>query len=313
MSQQPSEDSVPPSDEPGSAIDQLFRNAALGSNHWWRWILGLILIVAFWLGLGTLLQAYGCAYIERSNLLGVTCGDSFVVFAALAGLGFALGLAGVWITAHVLHRKELKRFVTGRTSFDFSRYFFGVLAALTVSVVKLLVNRFVVGQEMTFQPPGGEFLLFLVVAVILVPVQSGFEEVFFRGYILQGLMQFLRNKVVLAILTGVIFALPHLANPEPWSYGIAPYVTALIASGLFFGIVVLSDGGLELALGYHAMSNLFIGLVANTESAAIASPSLFLVQVDRYLLFPNVLVDVLILVLALAILNHKYKWVKIGK
>jgi hypothetical protein len=30
-------------------------------------------------------------------------------------------------------------------------------------------------------------------------------------------------------------------------------------------------------------------------------------------LFPNVLVDVLILVLALAILNHKYKWVKIGR
>ena len=116
---------------------------------------------------------------------------------------------------------------------------------------------------MTFQPPGGEFLIFLVVAVVLVPV--------------------------------------------------APYLTSLITFGLFFGIVVLSDGGLELALGYHAMSNLFIGLVANTESAAIASPSLFLVQVDRYLLFPNVLVDVLILVLALAILNHKYKWVKIGR
>ena len=87
-------------------------------------------------------------------------------------------------------------------------------------MVKLLVNRFIVGQEMTFQPPGGEFLLFLVVAVILVPVQSGFEEVFLRGYLLQGLMQFLRNKVVLAILTGVIFALPQLANPEPRSIAI---------------------------------------------------------------------------------------------
>ena len=93
-------------------------------------------------------------------------------------------------------------------------------AALTVSMVKLLVNRFIVGQEMTLQPPGGEFLLFLVVAVILVPVQSGFEEVFLRGYLLQGLMQFLRNKVVPAILTGVIFALPHLANPEPRSIAI---------------------------------------------------------------------------------------------
>ena len=112
----------------------------------------------------------------------------------------------------------------------------------------LVSDRFIVGQEMTFQPPGGESLIFLVVAVVLVPV--------------------------------------------------APYLTSLITLGLFFGIVVLSDGGLELALGYHAMSNLFTGLVANTESEAIASPSLFLIHVDRYLLFPNVLIDVLILVLA---------------
>ncbi len=313
MSQQPSEGSVPRPEDPGSAIDQLFRNASIGSNQWWRWVLGLIVIVAFWLGIGTLLQATGCGYLERTNALGVTCGDSFAAFVVIAGLGFALGLAGAWLTARVIHRKELKRFVTGRTSLDFRRYFFGVLVALTVSVVKLLVNRFIVGQEMVFQPPGGEFLIFLVVAVILVPVQSGFEEVFFRGYILQGLMQFLRNKIVLAILTAVIFALPHLANPEPWSYGFAPFVSALIASGLFFGIVVLSDGGLEVAMGYHAMSNLFIGLVANTETAAITSPSLFLIDVDRYSLFPNVLVEVLFLALALAILNHKYKWVKIGR
>ena len=34
----------------------------------------------------------------------------------------------------------------------------------------LVSDRFIVGQEMTFQPPGGEFLIFLVVAVVLVPV-----------------------------------------------------------------------------------------------------------------------------------------------
>ena len=77
--------------------------------------------------------------------------------------------------------------------------------------------------------------------------------------------------------------------------------------------MVLSDGGLELVLRYHAMNNLFVGLMANTESAAIASPSLFLIHVDRYLLFPNVVVHVLIFVLALAILNHKYRWLKIGR
>ena len=30
-----------------------------------------------------------------------------------------------------------------------------------------------------------------------------------------------------------------------------PVLTALMASGLFFGIVVMRDGGLQLATGYH--------------------------------------------------------------
>ena len=33
--------------------------------------------------------------------------------------------------------------------------------------------------------------------------------------------------------------------------------------------MTLLDGGIELAAGYHAMNNLFMGLVANTEVAAI--------------------------------------------
>ena len=273
----------------------------------------MIIIVAFWIGLGTGLQFVGCTLMKAIGAPGLTCGESVAVYAIFAGLGFALGLIGIWVTVRALHKKDFKRIVTGRPSFDARRYLFGLLVALTVSVVKLLVNRFIVQIDMTFQPPGWDFLFFFVVALILVPLQSGFEEAFFRGYILHALMQFLRSKVALAILTGIIFALPHLANPEPWKYGIVPYVAALIASGLFFGMVVMRDGGLELAMGYHFMSNLFTGMVANTESAAIASPSLFMLQIDRYLLFPNVLVDVLIFALALAILNHKYKWVKIGR
>ena len=121
-------------------------------------------------------------------------------------------------------------------------------------------------------------------------------------------MQFWRNKLVLALAAGVIFALPHLANPEPWSYGIAPYVTSLVSFGFFFGIVTLLDGGIELAAGYHAMNNLFIGLIANTQVAAIESPSLFLIHVDRYGLFPDVVVSIVGFAVAVAILNAKYRW-----
>ena len=77
--------------------------------------------------------------------------------------------------------------------------------------------------------------------------------------------------------------------------------------------MTLLDGGIELAAGYHAVNNLFMGLVVNTDSAVIVTPSLFTIQRDGYDLFPHVSIDVLGLLLALAILNHKYKWVKLSR
>ena len=145
-----------------------------------------------------------------------------IVQLTVGGLGFATGLAGVWLVARRLHRKPLKQFLTARKRFDGKRYLFGVLAALVISLLTFLFNRFVLQLEMTFQPPDWGFLVFLLFAIVLVPIQSGFEEVFFRAYLVQGLMQFWRNKLVLALAAGIIFALPHLANPEPWKYGVAP-------------------------------------------------------------------------------------------
>ena len=310
MPSQPPTDSPPsPPGAPHGAAEQFVSNASLGLNQWWRWAAGLLAIVIAWLGLGILVQYAGCGLLRSTGAFGVTCSDSTIARLFLGGLGFATGIAGVWLVARVLHRKEFKRFLTGRKSFDWQRYLFGILVALVVSLATFLVNRFILRLEMTFQAPGLEFLTFLLFAIVLVPIQSGFEEVFFRAYILQGLMQFLRNRVVLAIAAGVIFMLPHLSNPEPLAYGFAPYVIALVSSGVFFSIMTLLDGGIEVAAGYHAMSNLFMGLVANTAAAAIESPSLFLIQTDSFRLFPDIFISILGLVLALAILNLKYRWI----
>ena len=127
--------------------------------------------------------------------------------------------------------------VTGRASFGFSRYLHGLLAALAISLLILLFNRFVLQLEMSYQVPGWGFLLFPVAEAILSPIQSGFEEAFFRGYILQAPILLGKNKVVLAVASGTIFALPHLVNPEAAEYGLVPFLTTLVSSGIFFGVL----------------------------------------------------------------------------
>ena len=319
MSKQTPGSSPPPTSESNAPADQFFLNAALGSTHWWRWIVGLVVILLMWIGIGSIVLAIaGCALLGSTNIFGLSCsadgitGDgSLIAQLVIAGLGFAVGLAGIWLVAKLVHGKRLIQVVTGRASFDFNRYLHGLLAALTLSLLLFLFNRFVLQLEMSYQAPGWEFVLFLVVAMILVPIQSGFEEAFFRGYILQGLILLSKNKVVLAVASGVIFALPHLANPEAAEYGSAPFLTALVANGIFFGALALLDGGIEVAAGYHAMNNFFMGAVANTEVSAIETPSLFLIHIDSYELFPNVLVEILAFVLAVALLNFKYKWFKL--
>lgn len=68
--------------------------------------------------------------------------------------------------------------------------------------------------------------------------------------------------------------------------------------GFFFALITLLDGGLELAVGYHAMNNSFLGVSANTEGSVIVTPSLFTIHRTGYELFPHVFVYVLGLAVA---------------
>ena len=300
--------------------EQFFLNASLGANQWWRWVLGVVAIAVIWIGIGSIGLVYaGYAFLEATNLGGLTISDgeitgdgSLIAKLVLFGLGFAIGLAGIWLVLKLVHKKDLQRVVTGRASFDVSRYLFAMLVAFVISLALFLTNRFILQVDGTFRAPDAEFAYFLMVAIILVPIQSGFEEVLFRGYILQGTMLLLKNKAVLALLSGVLFSLPHLSNPEAAEFGFLPYVSALVASGAFHALIVLLDGGIELAAGYHAMNNLFMGVVANAEGAVITTPSLFLIQKDSYELFPNLALDILFFALAVVLLNFRYKWFRLG-
>ena len=77
---------------------------------------------------------------------------------------------------------------------------------------------------------------------------------------------------------------------------------------LFMTVIVLVDGGIELAIGYHALNNLWIGLIANTEVTALQTPSLLIVPIERYAMFPDVPVQLIVYIVFLVILNKKYKW-----
>lgn len=93
---------------------------------------------------------------------------------------------------------------------------------------------------------------FLLVIVVLVPLQAAAEEYVFRGYLTQafgGLLSDPRLATGVAVVVpAVVFALLHGAQSP------AVFIDRL-AFGLLAGVLVVATGGLEAALAYHVVNN----------------------------------------------------------
>jgi len=96
-------------------------------------------------------------------------------------------------------------------------------------------------------------LLFFIVAVM--------EELLVRGYILNTLMQSL-NKYWALLISAVIFAALHLANPNLNSLGFIN----LILAGFFLGIVYIYTKNLWFPIALHFSWNLFQALLGYNVS-----------------------------------------------
>ena len=290
-------------------------NARRGLNRWPRWLLGILLVLFMWQAVGAIPFFTVCEYLQNIEITQFQCdgtqitGDSVLLDYLLSNYMFIIGIIGVWIAVRILHKKTLTQVVTGRKTFDYNRVVYAIWVGFLLHSALLILDVLFIHTEITFRSPSfSEYITFFLFAVVLTTYQAGFEEIFFRGYLLQGLSLIARNRVVITIVSSVLFVLPHLANPEPFEYGFAPYATSLFMFALFMTVIVLVDGGIELAIGYHALNNLWIGLIANTEVTALQTPSLLIVPIERYAMFPDVPVHLIIYIVFLVILNKKYQW-----
>ena len=257
--------------------------ARQGRNDWWRYLISFPAILAVWFILGSIPVVVLMAYVSMD-------GDPATNFSATGFTGvpvileflvtmasFLPFLVGTLLAVRLIHVRPLKTLVTGERQIRWRRVFAGagvwlVIAAL-VSVVEafLYPGRYV----LTFQPV--TLLLFALLALLLIPIQTSAEEFFFRGYLLQWMGLRLKNRWLLSLLNGLLFFLPHAANPEMAADSVLVGLSYFVM-GFFLSLITLQDNGIELALGMHAANNLFAALFANYSITALPSPSLFTIQ-----------------------------------
>jgi membrane protease YdiL (CAAX protease family) len=174
-------------------------------------------------------------------------------------------------------KERVTRMFTLTGSFSTQRALAGFVIWLAIGLGGLLllelVNPGVV--RWTFNPVGA--LPYIVVALLLLPIQTTAEELFFRGWLLQWSDNGRRRRWVLATLNGVLFALPHLANPEVAGEDLIRII-GYVAIGFGWAWVTLRDRTLELAIGAHAANNISAALLVGYVGSAIPSVSFWTME-----------------------------------
>lgn len=205
-----------------------------------------------------------------------------------------------------IHKKSIRSYFTERKKFDVKRFFHAFLVWGIVLTGFLIVSLYT-SSELTWNFDIQLFLHLLIIAVFFIPIQTSFEEFFFRGYLFNIIKTPIKKSWLIVVFTGVVFGLMHGANPEieVLGYGILVYY---ILTGIFLGFLRLMDDGLELSMGYHAINNLFAALIISNEWQAFQTDALFIDHAKPTFGWDALLTICCFQPLLLLYFAKKYKW-----
>jgi uncharacterized protein len=259
--------------------------ARWGKHRGWRYVLGLMIILFSWLVVGSAGSAIvaialdgqeGFAAFRRADLAALGSVGSFLVIMA----GFPFFLAGILLTVSLIHRRPLRTLITAREKISWRRVGHGFVAWLVpYCLVGGLGQYLFYPDTFSFNSNLATFALFVPFALVVTAIQTTTEELFFRGYIVQGASIVWKNRVFLVIASAVIFTLPHLLNPEAIAGGwLTVFVSYFLVPGLLWTVVSLIDGTTELAIGVHFANNIGGILLINATGTVVTTPALFTVS-----------------------------------
>lgn len=293
-------------------IEQAFK----GLHESWKYVVGFIVVFVIAtqiIGAMPLMGAIAYKTLETGNMIDMSdmsnvynLFDSNTILLLIL-IPFVVGFVALFLWVKFLHKLDFKSLTTSRIKIDWKRVFFSFLLWGGITVFMIVLDYQLSPDNYQWNFEFNKFIVLVIIAVLLVPIQTSFEEYLFRGYLMQGIGIAAKNKWVPLLVTSFIFGMMHIANPEVAKIG---YIIMVyyIGTGLFLGILTLMDEGMELALGFHAANNLITALLVTANWTAFQTDSIL-----KDMSEPTAGVDVLIPVIVvfpilLFIFSKKYQW-----
>ncbi|MEZ4787835.1 CPBP family intramembrane glutamic endopeptidase [Flavobacterium haoranii] len=186
----------------------------------------------------------------------------------------AIGLFIVLIWTKFIQRIPITALTTSRPKIDWKRVFLSFFLWGTITATMIYISYLTTPENFIWNLKLDKFLIFLIIAIIFIPMQTSFEEYLFRAHMMQGIGLATNSRLIPLLVTSFLFGIMHAANPEVDKVGWVIMIY-YIGTGLFLGIITLMDEGLELALGFHAANNLISALLVTADWTAFQTHSIF--------------------------------------
>lgn len=294
------------------------RSGKLGLNDWFYYLIGIFIVI---LGYGILGQAplllVVYLYMDKYDL-GLDAlkkfeeTTDFSVMHISNNLGFFLMVLifiGAMLALYLalkIQKKKLIDITTARSKFDSGRFFYGFGLWFMLTVIFEIIAYAVDPTNYTFEFHATNFFILLLITVFLLPIQTAFEELFFRGYLNQGLFLLTKIPMVGILVTSLLFSLVHSANPEIDKFGFIPMQFYYVGAGLFLALIAFFDDGLELSIGVHTATNLYGALFIKYSGSVLQTDALW--SMKTISVYVMIIAFYISAILFFYFASRKYKW-----
>ncbi len=274
-------------------INPFFEIARRGKNESWRYLAGSALsLFAFIIPGGLLSWAFLFIYVQAdgnpaSRLLAADeivsgelpfTGVSSTLFFIAANLAFFVFILGIDWSVRSLHGRSLLSLITPGDRINWRRIGQGFSVFFILKLIELGISYALAPQDFTLIFEPRIFFIFLIWVLLLTPIQIAAEELFCRGYLLQGIGSKF-GKWTAILLTATLFAALHSSNPEVAAQADLESTLSLMGYyfliGAFLAWLTVKDKTLELALGVHAANNIAIFLFVTSPDSVLPAPAIF--------------------------------------
>ena len=268
-------------------------NASGSKNSWWRYLLTIILTwpvpmaVTAVIFIPIFMVLSIIALATNTSDLSYAIASNPLFELVLTGISAAISILFLYLCIEFAHKRKFISLINTACRVDWKRILKGAgiwFAILTVgSLVELIIDPGSV--KVTFNP--NTFIFLLLLSLMVFPLQASFEELFFRGYLMQAVGLLTKKPIIPLLVTSVIFAALHFWNGSDTITSV-DIVLQVFIIGLTLGIITLGENRLETAMGVHIANNIFVSVVANTANGGFEGLPSILTSYEA----PNLLQDV---------------------